>query len=109
MAAAGLGLSGTDCPGWGSAPAGVWCAALQQSPAGILADTARNVPKAVRGDAAKSDSTTPKKVLAVLSSREPGQRRGRERREVATLELLGVLFVAFWGVCHHYCCQPHAA
>lgn len=56
MAAAGLELSSAGCPGWGSAPAGVWCAALQQSPAGILADTARNVPEAVRGDAAKSDS-----------------------------------------------------
>lgn len=55
MAAAGLEPS-TGCPGSGSAPAGVWCAALQQSPAGILADTARNVPETVRGDAAKSDA-----------------------------------------------------
>lgn len=104
MAAAGLELSSAGCPGWGSEPAGVWCAALQQSPAGILADTGRNAPEAVRGDAAKSDSTTPKKVLAVLSSCEPGQMRGRERREVATLELLGAPFVPFRGVCLHYCC-----
>lgn len=48
--------------------------------------------------------------LAVSLVEGEGEKGERERKRGGrVLELLGMHFAPFWGVCHHYCCQPRAA
>lgn len=108
---AGLELSSAGCPGWGSAPAGEWCAALQYSPpAGILADAARNLPGAARGGMLQSQIHHPEEGVSrpvQLRARPRGEREEEERCRM--FEPLGTHFAPFWGFCPHRRCQPRAA
>lgn len=108
---AGLELSSAGCPGWGSAPAGEWCAALQHSPRQEFWLTQPETFLGLPGDGCcKVRFTTPKKVLAALSSCELGQGgRERKKRGGRMFEPPGTHFAPFWGFCHHRHCQPHAA
>lgn len=46
---------------------------------------------------------------ASLAKGEAEEGERERKRGGRVLELLGMHFAPFWGVCHHYCCQPRAA